>query len=67
MDEIVRAHCGELLIESEVGKGSAFTIVLPIKQELITPDDEVPTAEPDTFEDDQPDDDTQADELAEAV
>jgi len=32
VDEIVRSHGGELLVESEVGKGSAFTIVLPIKQ-----------------------------------
>ena len=32
VDEIVRAHFGELLVESEVGKGSVFTIVLPIKQ-----------------------------------
>jgi signal transduction histidine kinase len=32
VDEIVRSHNGQLLIESEVGKGSAFTIVLPIKR-----------------------------------
>jgi len=32
VDEIVRAHSGELIIESEVGKGSTFTLVLPIKQ-----------------------------------
>jgi signal transduction histidine kinase len=32
VDEIVRGHNGQLLIESEVGKGSAFTIVLPIKR-----------------------------------
>jgi signal transduction histidine kinase len=31
VDEIIRSHHGQLLIESEVGKGSAFTIVLPIK------------------------------------
>jgi signal transduction histidine kinase len=32
VDEIIRSHHGDLLIESEVGKGSAFTVVLPIKQ-----------------------------------
>src|SRR6185295_19832776 len=32
VDEIIRGHHGELLVESEVGKGSAFTVVLPIKQ-----------------------------------
>jgi signal transduction histidine kinase len=31
-DEIIRSHFGELLIESEVGKGSTFTVVLPIKR-----------------------------------
>ena len=34
VDEIVRSHHGELLVESEVGKGSVFTVVLPIKQGL---------------------------------
>jgi two-component system, NtrC family, sensor kinase len=32
VDEIVRSHGGELWVESVVGKGSAFTVVLPIKQ-----------------------------------
>ena len=32
VDEIIRSHGGELLIESELGKGSAFTVVLPIKR-----------------------------------
>ena len=31
VDEIMRAHGGELVIESDVGKGSCFTILLPIK------------------------------------
>jgi signal transduction histidine kinase len=30
VDEIMRAHHGELRIESAVGKGSAFTVILPI-------------------------------------
>lgn len=30
VDEIVRSHSGELRVESEVGRGSAFTVVLPI-------------------------------------
>jgi signal transduction histidine kinase len=32
VDEIIRSHHGELLVESQVGKGSAFTVVLPIRQ-----------------------------------
>jgi two-component system, NtrC family, sensor kinase len=32
VDEIIRSHHGELLVESEVGKGSVFTIVLPVRQ-----------------------------------
>ena len=31
VDEIMRAHGGDLSVESEVGKGSTFTITLPIK------------------------------------
>jgi signal transduction histidine kinase len=31
VDEIIRSHGGELSIKSEVGKGSVFTVVLPIK------------------------------------
>lgn len=31
VDEIIRSHSGRLEIESEVGKGSTFTIILPIK------------------------------------
>jgi signal transduction histidine kinase len=32
VDEIVRSHGGDLIVESKVGKGSAFTVVLPIKR-----------------------------------
>jgi signal transduction histidine kinase len=32
VDEIVRSHGGELRIESQVGKGSTFTVILPLKQ-----------------------------------
>ncbi len=31
VDEIIRSHHGQLLVESQVGKGSVFTVVLPIK------------------------------------
>ena len=31
VDEIIRSHHGELLVESVVGKGSVFTVILPIK------------------------------------
>jgi signal transduction histidine kinase len=32
VDEIIRSHYGELQIESEVGKGSTFTVILPVKR-----------------------------------
>jgi two-component system NtrC family sensor kinase len=31
VDQIISAHGGELRIESELGKGSAFTVILPIE------------------------------------
>jgi signal transduction histidine kinase len=32
VDEIIRSHYGELQVESVVGKGSTFTVILPIKR-----------------------------------
>jgi signal transduction histidine kinase len=32
VDEIIRSHYGELQIESQVGKGSTFTVILPVKR-----------------------------------
>ncbi len=70
VDEIIRSHDGELRIKSEVGKGSVFTVLLPIKRR----------AEHDPFAEDEsestegeamaaPDEAAQSDEeaLAEAV
>ncbi|MBM6839135.1 hypothetical protein H9X77_13070, partial [Clostridium saudiense] len=30
--KIIDMHGGEIYVESEVGKGSTFTIILPVKQ-----------------------------------
>lgn len=38
VNEIVRRHGGELKIESEVGKGSVFTVILPIGQRKERPE-----------------------------
>jgi signal transduction histidine kinase len=37
VDEIIRSHFGELLVESAVGKGSVFTVILPIKRPAAPP------------------------------
>ncbi|GGB20843.1 hybrid sensor histidine kinase/response regulator [Puia dinghuensis] len=58
--EFVRMHHGRLSVESEVNKGSCFTVVLPLKvikaaglptpmpepEETLLPEDEVPSAPP---------------------
>jgi len=38
VDEIIRSHNGQLLVESQVGKGSVFTVVLPIAQPAASPE-----------------------------
>ena len=64
VEEIVRGHHGELLIESEVGKGSVFTVVLPLRQPEQSPAD----ADGDqTFAMDVGESATPSDDLAEAV
>ncbi len=42
VDEIIRSHYGELLVESVVGKGSSFTVILPIKRPDTPPRQETP-------------------------
>ena len=37
VDEIIRGHGGELLVESKVGHGSTFTVMLPVKQRTQAP------------------------------
>jgi signal transduction histidine kinase len=37
VDEIIRSHHGELLVESVVGKGSVFTVILPIRRPAQAP------------------------------
>jgi two-component system, NtrC family, sensor kinase len=36
VDEIVRGHGGQLLVESRLGHGSTFTVLLPIRQPSVT-------------------------------
>lgn len=45
VDEIIRSHGGELLIESKPGVGSTFSVILPIRQNAARAaedDDEIP-------------------------
>jgi signal transduction histidine kinase len=41
VEDIVRSHGGRLLIESEVGVGSTFCVVLPIRQAAVSSEPEV--------------------------
>jgi two-component system, NtrC family, sensor kinase len=45
VDEIIRSHGGELNIDSKVGVGSTFSVVLPIRQSREAPVDEPELAE----------------------
>jgi signal transduction histidine kinase len=46
VDEIIRSHNGQLFVESQVGKGSVFTVVLPIERSVagaeVAADEELP-------------------------
>jgi signal transduction histidine kinase len=45
VDEIIRSHYGDLQIESVVGKGSAFTVILPIKRQAAAKEQPAPDIE----------------------
>ena len=45
VDEIIRSHYGELQVESVVGKGSAFTVILPIKRQAAAKEQPAPDVE----------------------
>jgi signal transduction histidine kinase len=67
VDEIIRSHGGELQIESKPGKGSTFSVILPIRQPAALPeeaDDADAAAAFDVFDDEADDD---GDAMAEAV
>lgn len=69
VDEIVRSHHGELHIDSQVGRGSVFTVVLPInradRSEALAGLDELDELEP--LDDLEADVAAEAEALAEAV
>ncbi len=52
VDQIISSHGGELLIESEVGKGTTVTVVLPVIASA--PAEEVGAGEPDTGKSSEP-------------
>jgi signal transduction histidine kinase len=39
VDEIIRSHGGELIVESKLGQGSTFSVILPIKQAAASVED----------------------------
>jgi signal transduction histidine kinase len=55
VDEIIRSHGGELIVQSKLGEGSTFSVILPIKQPAAMSEDD----------DERFDDDDEA--MAEAV
>ena len=68
VDEIIRSHNGELEIESDPGKGSKFTVVLPIRYSAPEDSDSDSEAEPEHTDADNVDTVTdEAGTIAEAV
>ncbi len=74
VEEIVRSHGGELQIQSKVGEGSTFTVILPVKQAApatpVEAHDGDPVASDAPFPESQfeeADHDESKDDLAEAV
>jgi signal transduction histidine kinase len=50
VQELVRIHGGRMLVESEVGRGTTFTVVIPVGHEHLNPD-QLSTAASATYED----------------
>lgn len=53
VDEIIRGHGGDLKIESQVGKGSTFTVFLPVKQATAASSGAASAVEENKFADDE--------------